>query len=151
MDRDPRAHEKVHTPSEPSLGSTAKRASIEHFEKAPLSSSVHSVVGVKHNAGGPSHRRIPFRWMAYRYDLMPIVVCLLPSDPPLIRQIVREAFAEFIGIAILIIFGNGVNCQVTLTENGAAGVCNLLFFMGVRSLDVDVLGRIGIQSTSAGQ
>lgn len=107
MDRDPRAHEKVHTPSEPSLGSTAKRASIEHFEKAPLSSSVHSVVGVKHNAGGPSHRRIPFRWMAY-------------------RQIVREAFAEFIGIAILIIFGNGVNCQVTLTENGAAGDWNTI-------------------------
>ncbi|KAF8964167.1 putative aquaporin 4 [Flammula alnicola] len=33
------------------------------------------------------------------------------------REIFREPFAEFLGVAILIIFGNGVDCQVVLGGN----------------------------------
>jgi len=35
------------------------------------------------------------------------------------RMIIREAVAEFLGVAILIIFGNGVDCQVVLSMNPA--------------------------------
>ena len=33
------------------------------------------------------------------------------------RAFLREPFAEFLGVAILIIFGNGVDCQVVLSAN----------------------------------
>lgn len=33
------------------------------------------------------------------------------------RTFIREPFAEFLGVVILIIFGNGVNCQVVLSAN----------------------------------
>ncbi|KAF8741061.1 hypothetical protein AX14_005964 [Amanita brunnescens Koide BX004] len=33
------------------------------------------------------------------------------------RQIIREAAAEFLGVMILILFGNGVDCQVVLSGN----------------------------------
>ncbi|KAF8639161.1 hypothetical protein AX17_001649 [Amanita inopinata Kibby_2008] len=33
------------------------------------------------------------------------------------RQIMRESAAEFLGVMILIIFGNGVDCQVVLSSN----------------------------------
>jgi aquaglyceroporin related protein len=35
------------------------------------------------------------------------------------RQIIREPMAEFFGVAIFIIFGTGVNCQVALSTNKA--------------------------------
>lgn len=46
------------------------------------------------------------------------------------RQIVREPAAEFLGVMILIIFGNGVDCQVVLSGNpgvasSSKGVCSL--------------------------
>ena len=34
-------------------------------------------------------------------------------------EIIREPFAEFLGVAILIIFGAGVDCQVVLSGNTA--------------------------------
>ncbi|KAF8803372.1 aquaporin [Phlegmacium glaucopus] len=34
-----------------------------------------------------------------------------------IRQIIREPVAEFAGVALLVIFGTGVNCQVALSTN----------------------------------
>ncbi|KAJ7154709.1 aquaporin-like protein [Mycena filopes] len=34
------------------------------------------------------------------------------------RELIREPFAEFLGVAILIIFGAGVNCQVLLSSDG---------------------------------
>jgi glycerol uptake facilitator-like aquaporin len=37
------------------------------------------------------------------------------------REHLREPFAEFVGVMVLILFGNGVNCQVTLSK-GTAGV-----------------------------
>ncbi|KAJ7138439.1 putative aquaporin 4 [Mycena crocata] len=36
------------------------------------------------------------------------------------REMLREPFAEFLGVAVLIVFGAGVNCQVLLSSN--AGV-----------------------------
>jgi len=33
------------------------------------------------------------------------------------RALIREPFAEFLGVVILIIFGNGVNCQAVLSAN----------------------------------
>lgn len=38
------------------------------------------------------------------------------------RENLREYAAEFLGTAILVIFGTGVNCQVTLSTN--AGVAS---------------------------
>ncbi|CAK5272108.1 unnamed protein product [Mycena citricolor] len=34
-----------------------------------------------------------------------------------IRETLREPFAEFLGVAFLVIFGAGVNCQVTLSSS----------------------------------
>lgn len=34
-------------------------------------------------------------------------------------EIIREPFAEFLGVAILIIFGAGVDCQVVLSGSTA--------------------------------
>lgn len=33
------------------------------------------------------------------------------------RELIREPVAEFFGVMILIIFGNGVDCQVTLSAH----------------------------------
>ncbi|KAG6839562.1 hypothetical protein C0991_001501, partial [Blastosporella zonata] len=33
------------------------------------------------------------------------------------RQLLREPMAEFTGVMLLIIFGNGVDCQVVLSSN----------------------------------
>jgi aquaglyceroporin related protein len=43
---------------------------------------------------------------------------------------IREYAAEFLGVMILIIFGNGVNCQVVLSTNTSVtsspkGVCDV--------------------------
>lgn len=48
------------------------------------------------------------------------------------RQIIREAAAEFLGVMILILFGNGVDCQVVLSGNpgvasSSKGVCSNCF------------------------
>ena len=45
------------------------------------------------------------------------------------RQMIREPAAEFFGVMILMIFGAGVDCQITLSTNtGVApsprGVCH---------------------------
>ncbi|TEB29964.1 aquaporin [Coprinellus micaceus] len=79
--------------------------SIQHYEKAPQGTSVHSLpVNSEMGAGG--YRRIPFSWMK-------------------IREHLREPFAEFVGVMVLILFGNGVNCQVTLSK-GTAGDWNTI-------------------------
>jgi len=44
------------------------------------------------------------------------------------RQMIREPAAEFFGVMIIIIFGNGVDCQVVLSgdpgvASSAHGVC----------------------------
>lgn len=41
---------------------------------------------------------------------------VFPNRWAKIRNKFKEPFAEFIGTAILIIFGNGVNCQVVLSN-----------------------------------
>lgn len=53
---------------------------------------------------------------------------------PLYRLIIREAAAEFIAVAIMIIFGNGVDCQAVLSMN--TGVAP--FPRGVRSSTASV-------------
>ncbi|KAM5541379.1 hypothetical protein V8D89_004933 [Ganoderma adspersum] len=40
-----------------------------------------------------------------------------PSRWPRIREYVREPAAEFLGVMILVIFGNGAACQTTLSSN----------------------------------
>jgi len=40
-----------------------------------------------------------------------------PSRWSRCRAFIREPFAEFLGVAILIMFGNGVDCQVVLSAN----------------------------------
>ncbi|KAF7323718.1 hypothetical protein MKEN_00592700 [Mycena kentingensis (nom. inval.)] len=45
-----------------------------------------------------------------------------PDAPPLrgiarVRETLREPFAEFLGVAILVLFGAGVNCQVLLSSS----------------------------------
>jgi hypothetical protein len=71
------------------------------------------------------------------------------------RQIVREAAAEFLGVMILIIFGNGVVCQVVLSGNPAVassskGVCSNCFaYLGIR--EVDPSARTTFPSILAGR
>ncbi|RDB19033.1 hypothetical protein Hypma_014345 [Hypsizygus marmoreus] len=44
-------------------------------------------------------------------------VTLYPNNWSKYREYIREAAAEFLGVAILIIFGAGVDCQVVLSSN----------------------------------
>jgi len=63
-----------------------------------------------------------FRSVGTRFTLL--------TAPRFYSQILREAAAEFAGVMILVIFGNGVVCQVVLSGNPAVvatpkGVSNL--------------------------
>ncbi|KAF4617356.1 hypothetical protein D9613_005826 [Agrocybe pediades] len=48
-----------------------------------------------------------------------VVEVVYPNKWARYREYIREPFAEFLGVMILIIFGNGVNCQVVLGGNTA--------------------------------
>lgn len=55
------------------------------------------------------------RWMRYRYRASLIIA---DSDyMAFFREVIREASAEFLGVAILTGLGIGVNCQVVLSSN----------------------------------
>lgn len=60
----------------------------------------------------------PSRWSRYRWVHFGLIKSWeLNVDCWLHRAFIREPFAEFLGVAILIMFGNGVNCQVVLSVN----------------------------------
>ena len=77
-----------------------------------------------------------------------------PRDPLRVsRLMIREAAAEFTGVALIIIFGNGVDCQAILSMNdGVAafprGVSEVIKFVSA-SLKCS-MNRIGCPSLSAG-
>lgn len=68
---------------------------MEKHEKGELTELSVGPDGFSDIAGGPP--QFPNRWAKIRNDY-------------------KEPFAEFLGTAILIIFGNGVNCQVVLSN-----------------------------------
>ena len=68
------------------------------------------------------YTKYPNRWSRYRYvishaHLHPSVRSLLA--PRSYSEYIREPAAEFFGVMILIIFGNGVDCQTVLSKNTA--------------------------------
>jgi hypothetical protein len=70
------------------------------------------------------------------------------------RSFLREPAAEFFGTMMIIIFGNGVNCQVTLTGStavraAAAGVSAMSFHEQESVVTMTII-RITSPSTSAG-
>jgi aquaglyceroporin related protein len=78
-------------------------------------SQAHSQMSTAHlreTSNDPSRQSTLHR---YRYTVSPIA-----HTPQLIifirSEMLREPFAEFLGVAILIIFGAGVNCQVLLSS-----------------------------------
>ncbi|KAF6757643.1 putative aquaporin 6 [Ephemerocybe angulata] len=92
----------------PSFDSAEKDVSdVQHYEKAPPSSSVRSEPTSAMGQGGRTYRKAPFAWIQFREDY-------------------RQYFAEYFGTMILILFGNGVNCQTVLTKAGAAGNWNTI-------------------------
>lgn len=59
--------------------------------------------------------RHPNTWSRYRYVF--IYPFILEHPKKYNREYIREPFAEFLGVMILIIFGAGVDCQVVLSTN----------------------------------
>lgn len=77
------------------------------------------------------YTKYPNRWSRIRYTLSSTTPdhCSSCSAPFfLLSEWIREPAAEFFGVMILIIFGNGVDCQTVLGANpnvsaGPKGVC----------------------------
>ena len=77
------------------------------------------------------YAKYPNRWSRIRYTLSSTTPdhCSSCSAPFfLLSEWIREPAAEFFGVMILIIFGNGVDCQTVLGANpnvsaGPKGVC----------------------------
>jgi len=74
------------------------KASAEHVEHHKSMSSTASGSTVEDDQLLDHYTRYPNRWSK-------------------IREVLREPMAEFFGVMILIIFGAGVDCQVTLSGN----------------------------------
>ena len=73
--------------------------------------------------------------------LPPVFFSLLDSY----REYLREPAAEFLGVMILIIFGNGVDCQVVLSANTTVasspkGVSLLLNVSGTLADQIQIPG-----------
>lgn len=65
------------------------------------------------------YTKYPNRWSRIRYLFILASNVAPPSHARPHSEIIREPMAEFFGVMILIIFGNGVDCQVVLSGNTA--------------------------------
>lgn len=81
----------------------------EHVEDA----SGHD--GSSTSASTEHYTRYPNRWSRIRYAGS-LNACPLCSHGAF-SELIREPAAEFFGVMVLIIFGNGVDCQVVLSGN----------------------------------